>query len=84
MPATITHVVKQFQQQWTNQLAPEAILTAWRGVAYEWRERTLNPVTTIQLFLVQILHGNTACRGLYSSRTETWEVEFCCEMTGGS
>ena len=29
MPATITHVVKQFQQQWTNQLAPEAILTAW-------------------------------------------------------
>ena len=64
MPATITHVVKQFQQHWTNQLAPEAILTACRGVAYQWRERTLNPVTTIQLFLVQILHGNTACTHL--------------------
>ena len=36
MRATITHVVKQFQQQWTNQLAPEAILTAWRGVAYTY------------------------------------------------
>jgi len=64
MPATITHVVKQLQQQWTDQLAPEAILTACRGVAYRWRERTLNPATTIQLFLVQILHGNTACTHL--------------------
>jgi hypothetical protein len=26
-----------------------------------WRDRVLTPVTTIQLFLLQILHGNTAC-----------------------
>jgi hypothetical protein len=64
MTATITQVVKQFQQDWTNQLAPEAILAACRGVAYRWRERTLDPVTTIQLFFVQILHGNTACTHL--------------------
>jgi hypothetical protein len=64
MTATLTQVVKQFQQDWTGQLAPEAILTACRGVAYRWRERTLAPVTTIPLFLVQILHGNTACTHL--------------------
>src|SRR5215470_7183511 len=64
MPATITHVVKQFQQHWPDHLAPEAILSACRGVAYRWRERTRNPVTTIQLFLVQMLHGNTACTHL--------------------
>ncbi len=64
MTVTITQVVKQFQQDWTNQLAPEAIRTACRGVAYRWRERTLDPVTTIQLFFVQILHGNTACTHL--------------------
>jgi hypothetical protein len=64
MTATITQVVKQFQQDWTNQLAPEAILAACRGVAYRWRERMLDPVTTIQLFFVQILHGNTACTHL--------------------
>ena len=46
MPATLTQVVKQFQQDWTGQLEPEAILTACRGVAYRWRERTLDPVTT--------------------------------------
>ena len=64
MTATLTQVVKQFQQDWTSQLEPEAILTACRGAAYRWRERTLDPVTTIQLFFVQILHGNTACTHL--------------------
>src|SRR2546421_4155778 len=64
MTATLTHVVKQFQQDWTGQLEPEAILTACRGAAYRWRERTLDPVTTIQVFVVQILHGNTACTHL--------------------
>jgi len=64
MTATITQVVKQFQQDWTNQLEPDAILTACRGAAYRWRERTLDPVTTTQLFFVQMLHGNTACTHL--------------------
>jgi hypothetical protein len=64
MTATITQVVKQFQQDWTGQLEPDAILTACRSVAYRWRERTLDPVTTTQLFFVQILHGNTACTHL--------------------
>src|SRR5215813_5108859 len=64
MTATLPQVVKQFQQDWTSQLEPEAILTACRGIAYRWRERTLDPVTTIQLFFVQMLHGNTACTHL--------------------
>jgi hypothetical protein len=64
MTATLTQVVKQFQQDWTSQLEPAAILTACRDVAYRWRERTLDPVTTIELFCVQILHGNTACTHL--------------------
>jgi hypothetical protein len=29
-----------------------------------WRDRVLTPVTTMQLFLLQILHGNTACSHL--------------------
>jgi hypothetical protein len=64
MTATLTQVVKQFQPDWTSQLEPDAILAACRGVAYRWRERTLDPVATIQLFFVQILHGNTACTHL--------------------
>src|SRR5262245_32891260 len=61
MPATHTQVVKQLQQDWTSQLEPDAILAACRSGAFRWQERTRNPVTTIQWFFVQMLHGNTAC-----------------------
>ena len=64
MPATISHVVKQFQQDWTRQLEPEAIRSACHDIGYQWRPRLLDPVVTIQLFFVQILHGNTACTHL--------------------
>lgn len=30
-------------------------------LGYSWRERTLGPVTTVHAFLIQVLHGNTAC-----------------------
>jgi hypothetical protein len=64
MTATVTHVVKQFQQDWTGQLEPEAIWRACQDIGYQWRHRLLDPVVTIQLFFVQILHGNTACTHL--------------------
>jgi hypothetical protein len=64
MPATLTQVVKQFQQEWTTQLEPEAILSICQAVGYEWRERGLDPVTTMQLLFVQVVNGNTACTHL--------------------
>ena len=34
----------------------------WAGtVGHLWRDRILDPVTTVHLFALQILHGNTAC-----------------------
>lgn len=54
MTATITQVVKQFQQEWTMQLEPAAILAACHAIGYTWRDRLLNPVITIQLFFVQV------------------------------
>jgi hypothetical protein len=64
MTATLTQVIKQFQQDWTGQLEPAASLTACRGAAYRWRERPRDPVTTIQRFFVQMLPGHTACTHL--------------------
>jgi hypothetical protein len=64
MPATLTQVVKQFQQEWTTQLEPDAILTVCHEVGYQWRDRCLDPVTTTQLFFVQVVNGNTACTHL--------------------
>ncbi len=64
MPATLTQVVKQFRQDWTAQLEADAILKVCHDVGYAWRERCLDPVTTTQLFFVQVVNGNTACTHL--------------------
>lgn len=60
MGTSITDLVKQFKQQWTRELEPEMILQACRDAGHHWKERMLGPVATLQLFLVQVLHGNTA------------------------
>jgi hypothetical protein len=64
MTATITDVVRQFKRDWTSQLEPSAITQACREVGHVWRERVLTPIVTMQLFFVQVLHGNTACSHL--------------------
>ena len=50
--------IKASLDQW---LTPEIIREVCRQAGHHWRERVLDPVTTIHLFALQILHGNTAC-----------------------
>jgi putative transposase len=64
MAVTLTEVVRQFKTDWTKCLEPVAILNACRDVGHSWRERILNPVVLVHVFLLQILHGNTACQHL--------------------
>jgi IS4 transposase len=60
-----TAILPRFTTEWTALLQPDAILAACSEVGYTtWRDRVLTPVTTMQLFLLQILHGNTACSHL--------------------
>jgi hypothetical protein len=61
----ITAILQRFTGEWAMLLQPGAILTDCRGIGYTtWRNRVLTPVTTVQLLLLQGLHGNTACRHL--------------------
>jgi hypothetical protein len=63
MVPRLTAVLTRLKTDWATQLEPDAILAACQEAGYtSWRDRMLTPVTTIQLFLLQILHGNTACR----------------------
>src|SRR5687768_9196450 len=65
MVPRITAVLTRLKTDWAAQLQPEAITAVCQEVGYtSWRDRVLTPVTTIQLFLLQILHGNTACSHL--------------------
>jgi hypothetical protein len=58
---SITEIVKQFKQDWTEKLSSSNLAKACRDSGMTWLDSMLNPVTTIQLFLLQILHGNAAC-----------------------
>ena len=78
MTGTITNVVKQFKNNWTILLEPKAIESACQQIGYQWRESLLNPVATLQLFFLQILHGNTACEHLrHLSKMEFTGLAYC-------
>jgi Transposase DDE domain len=65
MVPSIATILQRFTGEWATLLQPDAILALCSEIGYTaWRDRVLTPVTTIQLFLLQILHGNTACRHL--------------------
>jgi hypothetical protein len=65
MVPRITAVLTRLKVDWAAQLQPDAIMAVCQEAGYtSWRDRVLTPVTTIQLFLWQMLHGNTACSHL--------------------
>jgi hypothetical protein len=65
MVPSVTTVLQGCKTDWAAQLQPDAIHAACPEVGYTlWRDRLLHPVTTVQLFLLQILHGHTACQPL--------------------
>ncbi|GAB4108448.1 MAG: hypothetical protein Kow00105_15540 [Phycisphaeraceae bacterium] len=37
---------------------------ACAAAGHDWRERLLDPVVTVRLMLLQVLHGNVSCRTL--------------------
>ncbi len=61
---SITDIVGRFKQNWINELSVDAIAQACREAGMTWHNSMLNPIVTIQVFFLQILHGNTACEHL--------------------
>lgn len=61
MVGNIARIVGQFKQSWQRELEDEAIERACREAGHQWRDRQLNPVVTVRMFLLQILFGNVAC-----------------------
>jgi hypothetical protein len=57
---SIRRVLAQIKDDWTAQLSEAHLTRVCREAGATWRHRTLTPVTTIYVFLLQVLHGNTA------------------------
>src|ERR1043165_4983834 len=64
MALNISEILSQFKADVAAALAAETIVNLCRALGYTWRDRILDPATTVQVFLLQILHGNTACTAM--------------------
>lgn len=61
MAANILAAIRQIKSNVAEHLEASAIESICRELKYVWRERLLGPVATLHAFLLQVLHGNTAC-----------------------
>ena len=76
---SITEIVKQFKQDWTEEINRVNIEQACRDSGMKWTDSILNPVTTIQIFFLQILHGNTAITDLPHLARMTFTAAGYCK-----
>jgi hypothetical protein len=72
MALNISEIIGRFKADVGAVLAGQTILNLCRELGHPWRDRVLGPATTVQVFLLQILHGNTAC----SAMSRLAEVSF--------
>src|SRR5437867_7974500 len=64
MASTFADVVRHFKANVSKALSAETITKVCTALGYAWRERVLDPTVTMQVFLLQILHGNIACSAM--------------------
>jgi hypothetical protein len=58
--ASIYHALARVKQDLSRRLPESSILQAARDAGHTWRKRILDPVVTVQLFVLQVLHLNTS------------------------
>ena len=61
MVTTIADALRRIKDDLARVLEPAMLAEVCRALGHQWRDRLLDPVTTIHLFVLQVLHGNTAC-----------------------
>jgi hypothetical protein len=79
MALTITQIVRQFKTDVSKAISAETIEKICGYLEYACRDRVLGPVTTVHVFLLQILHGNTACTALSRLAGVTFSASAYCQ-----
>lgn len=79
MVRRIMTALRQVHGELAHLLDATTILPLCREVGYTWRQRLLDPVTTIQLSLLQILHGHTACSHLPHLAGQQFTASAFCQ-----
>src|SRR3989442_10290065 len=79
MVGTVMEALRQIKAELGPLLDAPAILALCHEVGYQWRPRLLDPVTTVHLFILQILHGNTACSHLPHLAGQRFTASAYCQ-----
>jgi Transposase DDE domain len=72
----------RIQNDLAQVLESKQITAVCREVGYKWRERLLNPITTIHLFVIQILNGNCAIARLQDFADKLFSEGAYCKARG--
>jgi len=78
----ISAALRRIQEDLTNVLHSEEIAAVCREVGYRFRKRILDPVTTIHLFVIQILNGNFAVARLKEFTDKEYSEAAYCNARG--
>ncbi len=79
MVTSILRALAQIKADIATYLQAATIERLCRELGHSWRERLLTPVVTIHGFLLQILHGNTACDHVPHLLGGTFSGEAYCQ-----
>jgi hypothetical protein len=79
MIGTVPEALKHIKADLAQVLDAPTILALCREVGYQWRPRLLDPVTTVHLFVLQILPRNTACSHLPHLAGQRFTASAFCQ-----
>lgn len=79
MLARLPRALEQVQQHLTDFLQADTVTDVFQAAGLRWRRRVLDPVTTLRLFVLQILHGNTAIQHLRHLHPEPFTASAYCQ-----
>jgi hypothetical protein len=78
MARSITAALQQIKDELDAHLTPADIHAACQAAGYDWRQRVLGPVLTVQALLLQILHA-TAMTGVSRLTGQAFSASAYCQ-----
>lgn len=77
--ASVTAVLDQIKRNPLQLIGRETIYQVCRDLGYCWRDRDLDPATTIGLFIQQVVHGNAPCAEVRHIAHENFTASAWCQ-----
>lgn len=76
--ASISRAVSAIKRDPQHFISTADVRRACDAAEHKWRDRILTPAVTLRLFLLQVLHGNIACRALaHLSNLSFTDSSYC-------